>query len=80
MDFEREAQVLQWMEEMLGQRIFPTDKITDRLLVLEPLRDGVMLCKLFNSICKTYQITNISTQKLPFKVNISEPLFFIFST
>ena len=64
-DVKREKEALNWMEAVLGERLFPGVQGADA--VHEKLKDGVILCKLINKI-RPGSVRNINQSKMAFKM------------
>ena len=62
---EREKEALNWVEAVMGERLFPGVQGADA--VHEKLKDGVILCKLINKI-RPGSVKNINSSKMAFKM------------
>ncbi|XP_065071495.1 myophilin-like [Rhopilema esculentum] len=64
-DSGREREALQWIEAVLGERVFGGVQGSDA--VHQKLKDGVILCKLINKI-KPGSVKKINDSKMAFKM------------
>ena len=62
---EREREAINWIEAVLGERLFAGVKGADA--VHEKLKDGVILCKLLNKL-KPGSVKTINNSKMAFKM------------
>jgi len=60
------TEAFEWMEEILGESLVPTDGLKDQFQVKEALKDGHALCRLMNTLDPDNPIKKIHPPTKPF--------------